>query len=139
MTSRVTRKAPPTSRCSCRRRSAHLVWRQRAQGLDDGGQRHLRLFGHVGRAGHVVGRAADEAGTGVTCTHPPGGIHRKEGAAHANNSQVPEPTLVFHLEVSGDQRRGLTSDPCGERFSGLSLVVLDDLNLRSREREEVCL
>lgn len=32
--------------------------------------------------------------------------------------------MVFDLEVGGDQRWGLTSDPCGERLGGLDLVIL---------------
>lgn len=44
---------------------AHLIWRQRGKGLDDGGEWHLRLLGHVGCARHVVGRTADKPGTGV--------------------------------------------------------------------------
>lgn len=142
MTSGVTGSARPTSCCrrsrrrgrrSRRRSSAHLVWRQPAQGLDDGGQGHLGLLGHVGRAGHVVGRAADEAGAGVTCTQQV--AVTVNSSPRQQNSPVPEPTLVFHCEMSGHQRRGLTSDPCGEGLGALSLVVLDDLNLQGRERD----
>lgn len=44
-------------------------------------------------------------------------------------------TLVFDLEVGGDQRWGLTSDPCGEWLSALSLVILYYLDLRQRAGE----
>ena len=47
-------------------RASHLVWGQGGQGLDDCGQGHLRLLGHVSGAGHVVGRAADKPRAGVT-------------------------------------------------------------------------
>lgn len=40
--------------------------------------------------------------------------------------------MVFDLEVGGDQRWGLTSDPCGEWLSALSLVILYYLDLRWR-------
>lgn len=43
----------------------NLVWWQRGEGLDDGGQGHLRLLGHVGRARHVVSGAAHKPGTGI--------------------------------------------------------------------------
>lgn len=52
-------------------------------------------------------------------------------------SRATEPTLVFHLETGGDQGRGLTSDSRGERLGGLSLVVLYNLNLKSREDNPV--
>lgn len=44
-----------------------------------------------------------------------------------------KPTLVFDLEVGGDQRWGLTSDPCGERLGGLDLVILYYLDLKKKE------
>lgn len=44
-------------------------------------------------------------------------------------SQEVEPTLVFDLEVCGDQRWGLTSDPCGEWLGALCLVILYYLDL----------
>lgn len=40
------------------------------------------------------------------------------------------PTLVLGLEVGGDQRWDLTSDPCAERLGGFSFIVLDHLDLR---------
>lgn len=58
----------------------------------------------------------------------------QRGSILCKCSQLTEPTLVLHLEAGGDQRWGLTSDPCGERFAGLDLVVLNHLNLKSRER-----
>lgn len=42
-------------------------------------------------------------------------------------------TLVFDLEVGGDQRWGLTSDPSGEWLGALSLIVLYYLDLKGRE------
>lgn len=47
-------------------------------------------------------------------------------------SQKVDTTLVFDLEIGGDQWWCLTSDPCGKRFSGLRLVILYYLDL-SRE------
>lgn len=44
----------------------HLVRWQCGEGLDDGGQGHLRLLGHVGGARHVVGGAADKPRTGIS-------------------------------------------------------------------------
>lgn len=45
-------------------------------------------------------------------------------------------TLVFDLEVGGDERRGLTSDPRGEWLSALSLVILYYLDLRRRGEDK---
>lgn len=40
--------------------------------------------------------------------------------------------MVLGLEVGGDQRWDLTSDPCAERLGGFSFIVLDHLDLRGR-------
>ena len=45
-------------------------------------------------------------------------------------------TLVFDVEVAGDEGRGLTPDPRGERFSGLDPVVFYHLDLHSRGRRK---
>lgn len=45
-----------------------------------------------------------------------------------------EPTLVFDLKVGGDQWWGLTPDPRSKRFSALSFVIFDYLDLYE-ERE----
>lgn len=42
-----------------------LICWQRGQGLDDGGQWHLRLLGHISCARHIVGRTADKSWTGI--------------------------------------------------------------------------
>lgn len=47
---------------------AHLIWRQRGEGLDDGGKWHLRLLGHISCARHIVSRTADKPGTGIPLT-----------------------------------------------------------------------
>lgn len=52
-------------------------------------------------------------------------------------SQEEELTLVFDLEVGGDQRWGLTSDPSGEWLSALNLVILYYLDLRWGERGQI--
>lgn len=48
---------------------ADLIRRQRGEGLDDGSQRHLRLLGHICRAGNVVGRTANKPGAGIPYKH----------------------------------------------------------------------
>ena len=46
-------------------RSYLVLWHD-GEGFDDGGQRHLALFGQLGGAGEGVGGAAHEPGAGVT-------------------------------------------------------------------------
>lgn len=48
-----------------------------------------------------------------------------------------DPTLVFDLEVGGDQRWDLTSDPSAEWLGAFSFIVLYYLDLRKGEGRRI--
>lgn len=112
----------------------HLIRWQSGEGLNDSSQGHLRLLGHVGSAWHVVGGATDEPRAGISWKH----THTTTSAPMDKNwSQLHYGTfytLVFSLEVGGDQWWDLTSDPCGEWLCGFSFIILDHLDLQERQK-----
>lgn len=135
-----------------RKAAAYFIFWQRGQRFNDGSQRDLALFGLISGAGQWVGGAADESWTGVAWRQQKRVEHISAVSTLAVLKQNVEPqtyvhshcarreevlilfTLILNREVSGDERRDLSSDVCAEDLSPkLCFVVFYHLGLKQNQ------